>query len=94
MAWLGVYPDPESADVVLANQRVKLSPAQTEARQQAVGEAVRRAAQSVILSPGYARLTDQARRDLLERDLARARRAADKQFADRLRAHFREPHAQ
>lgn len=86
LARLGVYPGPEGGDVVLGNQRVRLTPAQAQARQQAVGATIRRAASAVVLSPGYARLTDEARRDLLQRGIARARRAASKAFSTMLRA--------
>lgn len=86
LARLGVYPGPEGGTVVLGNQRVRLTPAQAQARQQAVGAAIRRAANAVVLSPGYASLTDEARRDLLQRDTERARRAASKQYDAGLRA--------
>ncbi len=94
LARLGVYPGPASADIVLGNKRIRLSPAAQQARQQLVGAAIQREASAIMRSDGYARLTDESRRDLLQRDLARVRRWADKQFADRLRANVRQPHAQ
>jgi len=83
---LGVYPGPEGGAVVLGNQHVKLTPAEAQARQQAVGAAIRPAAQVVVLRPGHAGQIDESRRDLRQRDTERAGRAASRQHDAELHA--------
>lgn len=86
LARLGLYPGPTSTEVILAGRRARLSPTEAQARQEFVGQAIERAARGVMADPGYGSATDAVRLDVLRKAVERARRAASREFSDRLKA--------